>query len=204
LFTQVDRNLDRSQGGLGIGLALVRQLVEMHGGTIASASAGLGKGSTFTVRLPLLPREETPPAPSEEAAMHSEAEPSQVTPLRVLVVDDNVASAQTTGWMLELIGHTPTLAHDGIEALATARTLQPDVILLDIGLPGMNGYDVCRELRKDPRFKNTILIAQTGWGQERDRQEAHEAGFDHHLTKPVRFEQFSELLGAREALPAAS
>ena len=96
--------------------------------------------------------------------------------------------------MLELIGHEPSLSHDGLEALTVARDLQPDVILLDIGLPGMNGYDVCRELRKDPLFKNTVLIAQTGWGQERDRRQAQEAGFAHHFVKPVQFEEFSEVL----------
>ncbi|MGE3624678.1 MAG: response regulator [Bdellovibrionales bacterium] len=191
LFTQVNNNKSRSNGGLGIGLALVKQLVEMHGGAVMAESAGLGKGSTFTLSLPL-----SAAGTGKKMVDKPEIEiASQHPPLCVLVVDDNIASAKTTGWMLELIGHEPTLAHDGKEALTAARQLQPDVIVLDIGLPGMNGYDVCRELRKDPLFENTVLIAQTGWGQERDRQQAREAGFAHHLVKPVKFEEFSALLG---------
>ena len=189
LFTQVGRSLDRSQGGLGIGLALVKRLVEMHGGSIDAQSAGPNQGSVFTVRLPLA--DHMPVAPNKVEIPEPETDPKA---LRVLVVDDNIASAKTTGWMLELIGYQPTLAHDGLEALAIAKSLIPDAILLDIGLPGMNGYDVCRELRKDPRFKNTILIAQTGWGQEKDRREAKEAGFNHHLVKPVKLEDLSALL----------
>ncbi len=189
LFTQVDNNLERSQGGLGIGLALVRQLVEMHGGSINAKSAGLNQGSTFSVRLPL-----THGIQEEETMQAAQAPATETQSLRVLVVDDNIASAKTTGWMLVMIGHEPRLAHDGLEALATAREMKPDAILLDIGLPGMNGYNVCRELRKDPAFKNTIFIAQTGWGQERDKQEARDAGFDHHLIKPVDLERLTELL----------
>lgn len=190
LFTQVDNNLERSQGGLGIGLALVRQLVDMHNGAIKAESSGLGQGSTFTVNLPLSKVEPL----AESSQEKTEENTSATTPLRVLVVDDNIASAKTTGWMLELIGHQPTLAHDGLEALEAAKNLGPDVIMLDIGLPGMNGYDICRELRKNPLFKNTTFIAQTGWGQERDKQEAKAAGFDHHLIKPVNFEELSGLL----------
>lgn len=189
LFTQVDRNLERSQGGLGIGLALVYRLVEMHGGSIQAHSAGLGRGSTFTMRLPLAAGvAEIAPVPA------SPEEPATGPSLNVLVVDDNLASAKTIGWMLELIGHRYTLAHDGPEALQTAHSLRPDAILLDIGLPGMNGYDVCRELRKDPAFQRTVMIAQTGWGQERDRRLAREAGFDHHLIKPVNLQELTGLL----------
>jgi signal transduction histidine kinase len=192
LFTQVDTNLERSQGGLGIGLALVRQLIGLHGGTVQAQSPGLGQGSVFTVTLPLAAAEAALKADAPVATGDADAPP----PLNVLVVDDNIASAKTAGWMLEMIGHHATLAHDGLDALAAARTQHPDVILLDIGLPGMNGYDVCRELRKDPAFAHTVMIAQTGWGQERDRRLASEAGFDHHLTKPVNFEEFSGLLAA--------
>lgn len=193
LFTQVNQNLDRSQGGLGIGLALVRRLTEMHGGTIHADSAGLNKGSTFTLRLPLATGQ------AKVAEAPESATDASTQSLRVLVVDDNIPSAKTTGWMLELIGHEPILAHDGPEALEAARIHKPDVIMLDIGLPGMNGYEVCRELRNDPAFKDTMMIAQTGWGQERDRQQAREAGFDHHLVKPVELEKLTELLSSKTA-----
>lgn len=190
LFTQVNNNLDRYHGGLGIGLALVKQLVGMHEGTITAHSAGLGKGSTFTVCFPLAKDQQNTVS---KTVLNLQKEES-VTPLQVLVVDDNVASAQTIGWTLELIGHQPVLAHDGPEALMLAETMQPDVILLDIGLPGMSGYDVCKQLRQNPLFKDTVLIAQTGWGQERDRIQAFEAGFNHHLVKPVSMEDLSLLL----------
>ncbi|MEJ0010429.1 MAG: response regulator [Alphaproteobacteria bacterium] len=186
LFTQIDRDVQQSQGGLGIGLALVRQLVGMHGGSIDAVSTP-GEGSTFNVRLPLTSAaaqpQEAPPA-EEPGAGH----------LRVLVVDDNVASAKTSGWMLEMLGHEPHLAHDGPGAIEAAKSFRPDVILLDIGLPGMSGYEVARALRADGGFGDTVLIAQTGWGQARDREEARAAGFDHHLTKPVDFDQFTRLL----------
>lgn len=196
LFTQVGRNMERSQGGLGIGLALVQRLVEMHGGHIAAFSAGLGEGSTFTLRLPLATNSRQEARKPEQHANITKA------PLNVLVVDDNIASAKTTAWMLEMIGHEPQQVHDGLEAITAARNFQPDVILLDIGLPGMNGYDVCRELRKDPNFKNTVMIAQTGWGQEKDRKEAREAGFNHHLIKPVNLDELSKLL--EDVIPKAS
>ena len=194
LFTQVDANLERSQGGLGIGLALVKQLVQMHGGSIIAQSEGKGQGSTFTVRLPLAPAQ----LPFVEEQVKEQEAPVALLPMRVLIVDDNIASAKTVGWMVEMMGYEYELSHDGLDALAKARELKPDIILLDIGLPRMNGYDVCRELRKDPQFKDTVFIAQTGWGQERDRQEARDAGFDHHLIKPVNFEEFSKLLTSKK------
>lgn len=198
LFTQVDQHLDRSQGGLGIGLALVRKLVEMHGGSARANSEGPGKGSTFTVSLPLssAPR----PKVETEASDHTSVEP-----LDVLIVDDNNDSAQTTRWMLELIGHHPAVVNDGPTALDMAAKQHPDVILLDIGMPGMDGYEVCRALRKKDALKDTVIVAQTGWGQESDRLKAFEAGFDHHVTKPVSLDMLSRLLGeiqsgaAREA-----
>jgi len=189
MFTQVNNSLDRSQGGLGIGLSLARRLIEMHNGTINVRSAGDGKGSTFTITLPLMDSAKEMPQAVESPAM----EPAE-NPLRVLVVDDNVSSAKTMGWMLEFAGHSTTLVHSGEEALEVARRQHPEVILLDIGMPGMNGYDVCRELRRDPKFETVVFIAQTGWGQERDRKRAIEAGFDHHLIKPVNFDQFSSLM----------
>lgn len=200
LFTQVNRTLEQSQGGLGIGLALVKYLVEMHGGAICAQSPGLGKGSTFSLTLPVAEAVTITPAPAPGPV----AAAGEGAALKVLVVDDNVASAKTTGWMLEMIGHEYTLAHDGTEALRVAKETRPRVILLDIGLPGMNGYDVCRELRKDPAFRKTVLIAQTGWGQKRDREMAEEAGFDHHLIKPVEFEKLAALLSGITAEAAAA
>ena len=189
LFTQVDRHLDRSQGGLGIGLALVSKLVEMHGGISQAASGGPGKGSTFTVSLPLVDE--------QGAAIGQALQKSQkkaARPMNVLIVDDNVDSAQTTLWMLDLIGHKATVAHDGVTALEIARVLRPDVVLLDIGMPGMDGYEVCRQLRLMSEMKNKTVIAQTGWGQESDRQKAFAAGFDHHITKPVSLDLLTQLL----------
>ncbi len=190
LFTQVENNLERSQGGLGIGLALVRQLVEMHGGDIRAESTGADQGSTFTLTLP------TVTAPPEEIEDPVDATAPSVRPLSILVVDDNVPSAKTTGWMLEMLGHHYLLAHDGEEAILLARQHHPDVILLDIGLPGKNGYEVCRELKADPAFAHTVMIAQTGWGQAKDREMAREAGFDHHFVKPVDFQAFSALINS--------
>jgi signal transduction histidine kinase len=187
LFAQSDEHLERAQGGLGIGLALVSKLVEMHGGSVRAASEGVGRGSSFTVTLPLASGEGEAP----EAAQGGEDE---AAPLHVLVVDDNIDSAQTTRWMLELNGHIPSVAHDGPTALREAQRLKPDVVLLDIGMPGMDGYEVCRRLRSLPETQGTVIIAQTGWGQESDRQKAFEAGFDHHITKPISLDALNALL----------
>lgn len=187
LFTQLDHGHARAQGGLGIGLALSRQLVEMHGGTVTVQSEGVGRGSVFTVELPVLEKkvqEESLPQPDEE----------EMRALQVLVVDDNVSSADTTGQILKMLGHQVTVVHNGREAVDVAREQHPEVIMLDIGMPGMNGYDVCRELRQDPAFQQTLFVAQTGWGQERDRERTREAGFDHHLTKPIDFKELTALL----------
>jgi signal transduction histidine kinase len=189
LFTQVDNRLDRARGGLGIGLALVKQLVDMHRGTITLESAGPGKGSTFYVRIPRA----SPPTPASQPEASVE-QPSTLHPLRVLVVDDTIEVAQTIGWMLEEIGHDYHLVHDGRLALQAAKEYRPDAILLDIGLPGMDGYEVCRAFRKDEVFKAIPIIAQTGWGQDRDRASASAAGFNHHLVKPVRFEELDRVL----------
>lgn len=192
LFTQVDRNIHRAQGGLGIGLALARKLVALHGGSVHAESEGANKGSTFELRLPLA--EEAPHATADGLSGAQAARS-----LNVLVVDDNRESAETTSWMLDLIGHHTRTVHDGVAALAAAETETPDVILLDIGMPGMNGYEVCRELRKRPQLRDTVVIAQTGWGQDSDRQAAFEAGFNHHLTKPVNLDNLSRLLAEIQA-----
>jgi signal transduction histidine kinase len=189
LFTQMDNHLDRARGGLGIGLALVKQLVDMHGGTIDLESAGEGRGATFYVRIPRA----LPPMPaSRTEVLESQSPTSQ--PLRILVVDDTIEVAQTIGWMLEEIGHDYQLVHDGRLALEAAKEYKPDAILLDIGLPGMDGYEVCRAFRKDEAFRTIPIIAQTGWGQDRDKASASAAGFNHHLVKPVRFEELEKVL----------
>ena len=182
LFAQVENHADRAQGGLGIGLALVKQLVAMHGGVGQRGERGARQGQRFhrpdpAGRFRCWQRSRKP--------NQSTAQPVPAQPLKVLVVDDNVEVAQTVGWMLEEIGHEYRLVHDGRQALEAAREFRPDAILLDIGLPGMDGYAVCRAFRQDDLFKDTLIIAQTGWGQERDKALASEAGFDHHLVKPV-------------------
>jgi CheY-like chemotaxis protein/anti-sigma regulatory factor (Ser/Thr protein kinase) len=189
LFAQVDSRPDRAHGGLGVGLALVRQLVDMHGGTVKAESEGFGKGSVFTIRLPRVEG----PAHSAEPQERRVQSPTTRS-LRVLVVDDTVEVAQTVGWMLEEIGHQYCLVHDGRKALEAAKKYRPDAILLDIGLPGMDGYAVCQELRADAQFKKTPIIAQTGWGQERDKARASEAGFDEHLVKPVALKDLERIL----------
>jgi signal transduction histidine kinase len=188
LFTQADRHLDRSQGGLGIGLALVSKLVEMHGGTRTAQSDGPGKGSIFTVSLPLVDEQ------GEALGQPLQKAQKAAAPMKVLIVDDNVDSAQTSLWMLDLMGHKATVAHEGVTALEMAHEIKPDVVLLDIGMPGMDGYEVCRQLRQMPEMKNKTVIAQTGWGQESDRQKAFAAGFDHHITKPVSLDLLTQLL----------
>ena len=190
LFTQVRGNLDRSRGGLGIGLALVKQLVEMHEGVIVAESAGPGKGSSFRLRLPMV---EVAPAPSVAAEPPSPVSRRDAR-LKVLVVDDNFDVAQTTGWMIEAIGHDYRLVHESKLAVRTAGEYRPDAILLDINMPEMDGYAVCKALRAQALFDDTAIIAQTGWGQTQDRACAGESGFDHHLVKPVNMDQLEQLL----------
>ena len=187
MFAQVNRTLDRAQGGLGIGLALVRRLVDMHGGTITAASPGPGRGSTFTLRLPLAGAVEVSARPPVGDA----AAPGG---LRVLVVDDNRDAAESLSLMLELGGHDVRSAHDGPAALEVVRGFVPEVVFLDIGMPGMDGYAVARRLRVDPSLAGAVLVALTGWGSEEDKRRAGEAGFDHHLTKPVAAWEVIEVL----------
>jgi signal transduction histidine kinase len=191
LFTQVRDNLHRSHGGLGIGLALVKQLVEMHGGVIVAESAGPGKGSSFQLRLPAA---ESAPAAPEAAEPSSPVSLGEDAALKVLVVDDNFDVAQTVGWMIETMGHEYRLVHEGKLALQTAQEYRPDAILLDINMPGMDGYAVCRALREQTLFNDTVIIAQTGWGQTRGRTDTDESGFDHHLVKPVNIDRLKQLL----------
>jgi PAS domain S-box-containing protein len=186
LFTQVDPSIDRTQGGLGIGLTVVRKLAEMHGGSASAASEGLGRGSEFVVRLPLCPE-----VPEAEAAAGAER---SIRPLRILVVDDNVDMAGSLARLLEQAGHTTTTAHDGHAALAAARDFHPQVILLDIGLPGLDGYSVASALRREPELAGVRLVAISGYGAAEDRDRTKAAGFDHHLVKPVDFGQLTSVI----------
>ena len=182
MFAQVNRTLDRSDGGLGIGLALVKRLVHMHGGSVIAESAGLSLGSTFTVRLPMavgvLPTTADNKTDPKKVAQ-------DVKCCRILVVDDNVDAANLLSMMLQLSGHETTAAYGGREALTLASASRPEIVFLDIGLPDMNGYDVARHLRALPWMKHALLVAVTGWGSEEDRRKSRDAGFDFHLTKPV-------------------
>jgi PAS domain S-box-containing protein len=191
MFTQVGGTSDHAQGGLGIGLTLVKRLVEMHGGEVQARSEGINKGSEFIVTLPTL-REAPPPVDVNEDS----AEP-QVEPRRILVVDDNRDAAESLSMLLHARGHDVRVAYDGLEAVGAAIAFQPDVVLLDIGLPKLYGYDAARRIR-DARGNDVLLIAVTGWGQEEDRRRAKEAGFDHHLTKPVDPEAISRLIDAHK------
>jgi CheY-like chemotaxis protein len=178
--------LQRAKGGLGIGLALVRGIVELHGGSIDAGSAGPGLGSRFTVRIPLAAGAVGPaPGPVKDDVQAQ---------LRVMVVDDNQDAAETLAMALALLGCEAKIAHTGVQALELAPVFRPAVALLDIGLPDMTGYELARRLRLVPGGATMKLIATTGWGQEKDRERAFDAGFDHHLTKPIDFDLLRGLL----------
>ncbi|MCI0704253.1 MAG: ATP-binding protein [Planctomycetia bacterium] len=197
MFTQVDRADQRSRGGLGVGLALVRQLVEMHGGSVSVRSDGPGHGSEFAIRLPVLLEQLAPERSTSESAFAIPA-----MSLRILVVDDNWDTAATLAVLLRSAGHNIRTAHDGLEAVSAAQEFQPEVILLDIGLPKLNGYDAARQIRALPGGSRMVLMAMTGWGNQSDRIQSKEAGFDHHLVKPVDPMALLQLL-ALVAQPAA-
>jgi signal transduction histidine kinase/DNA-binding response OmpR family regulator len=192
LFTQVDQSLDRSSGGLGIGLTLVRRLVEMHGGTVSAESPGVGRGSTFTVRLP------TCSAPATErretAAPQLVARPNGAWLPRVLIVDDNADAADTLASLLRLTGHPVQVAYDGRAGLKLAQEFEPDAVLLDIGLPELDGYTVAARLREAEATQNALLIAVTGYGQPKDEERSRQAGIDLHLVKPIEFHSLRPLL----------
>ena len=179
MFSQAPEALALDQGGLGIGLALARQLAELHRGTLTAASEGLGRGSTFTLRLPVEARAVAPSEPPSQVLV------PPVTPRRILVVDDNVDAALTLAELLGLDGHETHVAHDGPSAVEAARRLCPDVAILDIGLPGFSGLEVARRLREEPSLAGLFLVALSGWVQPEDLVRSREAGFDHHLAKPV-------------------
>jgi CheY-like chemotaxis protein len=189
LFVQGENTLARSQGGLGIGLTLVKRLVEMHGGTVSAESEGPGRGSEFRVRLPLAVTAHAGAAPSgAKIKMQSAKRP------RLLVVDDNVDAAETIAKLMRLSGFDTECVYDGPTALAAVQSKNPDVVVLDIGLPGMDGYEVARRLRAQDAFRRTPLIAVTGYGQENDRQRSVQAGFDEHFTKPVDPEELEQFI----------
>jgi len=198
MFAQVDQSLERTQAGLGVGLTLARRLTELHGGSLAASSGGPGKGSTFTVRLPL--------ADATAAAEHRPAQDASngaTAGHRVLVVDDNQDFANSLALILRTMDNDVRVAHDGVTALELARQFHPDIGFLDIGLPRLNGYDLARRLRDGDGTAAMTLVAITGWGQEKDRRKAFECGFDHHLVKPVETAHVLEILG-RIATPDAS
>jgi CheY-like chemotaxis protein/two-component sensor histidine kinase len=188
-FTQASSGLERPRGGLGIGLTLVRQFTEMHGGTVSVSSEGRDCGSEFVVRLPLASSPRKRPAPAEAS---SETAPAG---RRVLVVDDNVAAASMLALLLDRLGaERVEVATDGVAAVSKARQLRPDLVLLDIGLPGKDGYQVARELRGDRELEGAVLVALTGYGQEQDRLRSREAGFDEHLVKPASIDDLQRVL----------
>jgi CheY-like chemotaxis protein/anti-sigma regulatory factor (Ser/Thr protein kinase) len=187
-FVQAERSLDRAEGGLGIGLTLAQRVIDMHGGSIEAHSEGPGRGSEFVIRLPV----KVPPHADESSADTEAQKAARVW--RILVVDDNADSADSLAMLLQGNGHDTKVAYSSEAALQLATEYRPDFVLLDIGLPGMDGYEVARRLRAQTTLGNLRLIALTGYGQDSDRARSREAGFDHHLVKPVEFTSLSSLL----------
>jgi CheY-like chemotaxis protein len=181
LFAQAERSLDRAQGGLGIGLTLVRRIVELHGGTVEAQSPGLGGGAEFVIRLSATfsPRRES------AAPVEFVRGPQHAQPARVLMLEDNADAGQTLAMFLEFLGHHVRVVGDGVAGLEAARANVPDIMLVDIGLPKMNGYEVAKAIRQDTKLQRLVLVALTGYGQTDDKSRAMAAGFDYHLTKPV-------------------
>jgi two-component system, sensor histidine kinase len=198
MFAQVDESLERAHGGLGVGLALARRLVQMHGGTIHATSAGLGRGSQFIITLPV-----RQPVPTSDPQPEANGR-SSVTPHRVLLVDDNRDFVSSMAALIELQGHTVRTAHDGREAEQVALSFQPQIAFLDLGLPLVNGYDLARRLRAQESTARAVLVAVSGWGQDKDRERAREAGFDLHLVKPVEVDQVLQMVGELAGMRATT
>jgi CheY-like chemotaxis protein len=204
MFTQASRDEKLTQGGLGVGLALAKRLVEMHGGRIEARSRGSGQGSEFVVSLPL--SQQQLPAPNASAPTLTDAPKPPSS--RILIVDDNRDAAHSLGLLLRMLGNDVQTANDGLAALEIMESYQPTVVLLDIGMPGIDGYEVVRRARELPQCQDAMFIALTGWGQEEDRRRTREAGFDHHLLKPVNVGALEVLLteaqGRKELLGPVS
>jgi CheY-like chemotaxis protein len=192
MFVQVDRSLERTQAGLGVGLTLSRRLVELHEGRVDVASAGKGQGTEFTVRLPASRTR------FEEVRVRDGSDPNEGRGKRVLLADDNADFVDSLGHILSARGHDVRIAYDGAEALAAAAEFRPEIAFVDIGMPKVHGYEVARRLRAEPTTARCMLVAVTGWGQENDRARAREAGFDRHLTKPVDPSEIEAILEGGE------
>jgi CheY-like chemotaxis protein len=177
LFVQAESATERSHGGLGIGLALARRLIEMHGGEIAARSDGPGKGTEIVITMPVFQGDATRPSSPLIDVPHLAS--------RVVIIDDNQDAAHTMSMLVEQLGGSARMAHDAVSGLSAVQEFQPDVVFLDIGLPGMDGYETCRRIRRQPSEQHIVIVAVTGWGQSQDKQRALDAGFDAHLTKPV-------------------
>ena len=188
MFVQLDRDAHEAKQGLGLGLTLVKRLAELHGGSVEAKSLGIGKGSEFVVTLPL------GDVPEQKPGRMRSVSTERTRPERVLVVDDNLDSANTMALLMESFGHETRVSHDGVDALREAIDYKPDVVLLDIGLPGLSGYEIARRIRMEPWGSTTLLIAVTGWGHEDDKRRAIEAGFDYHMTKPLSLEELKSTL----------
>jgi CheY-like chemotaxis protein len=191
MFLQVDRALEKAQGGLGVGLSLVKGLVELHGGSVQAHSDGLGRGSEFVVRLPAVP--DTAARPVRHTAKKTAAAASR---RRVLIIDDNRDAALSLAAMLDAMNYETKVAFDGVEAVEAAADFRPAIVLLDIGMPRLNGYDTCRRMRKQPWGRSIVIGALTGWGRDKDQRRSRAAGFDFHLVKPVEPGALSRLLNS--------
>jgi len=197
MFSQVSRNMGRAQGGLGIGLSLVRSLAGMHGGSVEVSSPGSWQGTTFTLRLPLA--EGGQPDREEAPLAGQDSTPLAGSGLRIVVADDNVDAANMLSALLEASGHTAEPVHDGLQALRRIESVRPDLAILDIGMPSLNGYEVARALRATPGNDGIMLVALTGWGGELDRERSTNSGFDAHLTKPAAAGDLERILGLAAA-----
>jgi CheY-like chemotaxis protein len=195
MFSQVDQSLEKAHGGLGIGLSLARELIGLHGGSITAYSAGAGQGSEFIVWLPAAA------APSARAPAAAETAPAPSSPRRVLVADDNQDAGNSLAALLRALGHEVHIARDGLEAIAAAEAHRPHFILMDIGMPKLNGYDACKRIREHAWGRDIVIAALTGWGQDSDRLRSQEAGFSQHLTKPVDFSVLRQLI---DTLPSTT